>query len=393
MRVASRGLKAALRASPRRPAWSAARPPPLAAAAGESAPRAAAAPPSSAAGAFSKLPVVPAADDHLASAVRRAGRVRADPKIKNDAARARHAAARRLDALAQALCTPVGAMTRAFPAVDALHPFDAALLTLTLGDGRYEKTLARVDAGRRAALQAGKDAAAAAAKARTKADAVAAQADGEAAVRAAWARGGGPALDALKEVAKALRRLPAVDAAAPVAALVGAPNVGKSSIVRALSSGVPEVNSYPFTTRSVAVGHFYVDGVKHQVRERERKREERERERRESERRERERESERANGGRCGLLPCVIVFIIDRPPLSPPLFSFFLSDHRHARPPGPPRPRPQRHGAPHPGHGGPPAGRRPLCRRRGRRVGLVPGRPVERAGRPAGGGGAGRALD
>ena len=48
-------------------------------------------------------------------------------------------------------------------------------------------------------------------------------------------------------------------------ALVGAPNVGKSSLVQLLSSGLPEVQNYPFTTRSIKMGHFYVEGRRHQV--------------------------------------------------------------------------------------------------------------------------------
>jgi len=78
-------------------------------------------------------------------------------------------------------------------------------------------------------------------------------------------RNGARAVDDLKEVAKKLRSLPVVDVSLPTLALVGAPNVGKSSLVKVLSSGTPEVCNYPFTTRSIKMGHFFLDGRKHQV--------------------------------------------------------------------------------------------------------------------------------
>ena len=209
---------------------------------------------------------MPPADEHFSVATRRAGRVRADPKIKNEAARARSWAARRLDALGQELCTPLGKMVAAFPSRSKLHPFERALLDLTLGigkEGRYESTLARVDTGRRATLQAAKEAAAAASKSKTKKEALEAEEAGKESIEKAWRSKTAPAVDSLKEVAKQLRRLPVVDADSPTLALVGAPNVGKSSLVCALSSGEPAVADYPFTTRSVALGHFYVDGSNH----------------------------------------------------------------------------------------------------------------------------------
>jgi hypothetical protein len=66
----------------------------------------------------------------------------------------------------------------------------------------------------------------------------------------------------LIDVQKALRKLPIVRLTVPTVVLVGAPNVGKSSIVRAISSGTPEVNDYPFTTRGMTLGHIqYEDWV------------------------------------------------------------------------------------------------------------------------------------
>ncbi|CAI7837836.1 unnamed protein product, partial [Closterium sp. NIES-54] len=72
-------------------------------------------------------------------------------------------------------------------------------------------------------------------------------------------------VERLKDITKRLRAIPVVRPDLPTLCLVGAPNVGKSSLVRAISSGKPEVCNYPFTTRGISMGHFYVDGEKHQV--------------------------------------------------------------------------------------------------------------------------------
>lgn len=64
-------------------------------------------------------------------------------------------------------------------------------------------------------------------------------------------------LTEITEIHKALRTIPVIHLHLPTIVLVGAPNVGKSSIVRAVSSGTPEVNDYPFTTRGVTIGHIF----------------------------------------------------------------------------------------------------------------------------------------
>ncbi|KAJ1475111.1 P-loop containing nucleoside triphosphate hydrolase protein, partial [Baffinella frigidus] len=61
------------------------------------------------------------------------------------------------------------------------------------------------------------------------------------------------------------RPLGGVDALLPTVVLCGSPNVGKSSLVRAVSSGKPEVQNYPFTTRSTSVGHIADDIIGYPV--------------------------------------------------------------------------------------------------------------------------------
>jgi nucleolar GTP-binding protein len=58
----------------------------------------------------------------------------------------------------------------------------------------------------------------------------------------------------LNEVRNVLRTLPHIDDAFTIV-VAGYPNVGKSSFIRIVSTAMPEVASYPFTTKEIIVGH------------------------------------------------------------------------------------------------------------------------------------------
>ena len=68
----------------------------------------------------------------------------------------------------------------------------------------------------------------------------------------------------LNEARNKLKRLPDIDAG-PAIVVAGYPNVGKSSFVSLTSSAKPEIASYPFTTKGLAVGHFTRNGIRYQV--------------------------------------------------------------------------------------------------------------------------------
>jgi nucleolar GTP-binding protein len=72
-------------------------------------------------------------------------------------------------------------------------------------------------------------------------------------------------LDFLIETKRRLRRMPSIDPEVPTIVIAGYPNVGKSLLVRAMSTGKPRVENYPFTTKKVSLGHFDRDDTRFQV--------------------------------------------------------------------------------------------------------------------------------
>jgi nucleolar GTP-binding protein len=69
----------------------------------------------------------------------------------------------------------------------------------------------------------------------------------------------------LGDVRELIRKVPAIDIKMPTIIVAGAPNVGKSQLVRRISTGKPEVAPYPFTTKSISVGHFDFKKIRFQV--------------------------------------------------------------------------------------------------------------------------------
>ena len=168
-------------------------------------------------------------------------------------ARARNLAVARVRIAGEAIASTLHAVVKGFPSVDRLPPFYRDLVDLLVDKGKLKKHLGAADwaAGRASGLTR---------EYRRKIGRAEGQAIGELRQEAygrlsSVVKQVAPDLDALVDARRALRRLPEIDPAMPTIVVAGYPNVGKSSFVRAVSTGRPKVAEYPFTTKRVSLGH------------------------------------------------------------------------------------------------------------------------------------------
>ncbi|UCE13188.1 MAG: 50S ribosome-binding GTPase [Candidatus Heimdallarchaeota archaeon] len=65
-------------------------------------------------------------------------------------------------------------------------------------------------------------------------------------------------LEFVETVRAHMRMMPGIDLDQPTICIAGYPNVGKSSLVNAVTAATPEIGAYPFTTKEVTLGHLEI---------------------------------------------------------------------------------------------------------------------------------------
>ena len=186
-------------------------------------------------------------------ALRRASKV--EEKVRNADYRARLTAVRKIHSVADNLANPMISYVKAFPSFDIIHPFDREIIDLTVGVDMLKKSLGAVDWARKEVLMISTKYVPKA-RARKSAENTMKIMSEAYTKMTNVVRQISKNLDFLISARSIFRNLPNVDTESPVAVFAGAPNVGKSSLIGSVSTGKPEVKSYPFTTKAVSLGHI-----------------------------------------------------------------------------------------------------------------------------------------
>lgn len=214
---------------------------------------------------FANIPTIMTAEELIEFAHNRSTRLSMKSSLRmKRVERTRIREIARLQEFTKQVLTKINETVEQFPSIDRLHPFYLELTEILVGTDKLKQSLGAVH-NCKPAIQDISDKHVQAIKLsedhrQMKKSRSAAKGRISSILRATAEN-----FDFIIEAKKKLSGLPGIAPNIPSIVCAGFPNVGKSTLVRSVSTAEPEVAYYPFTTRRVIIGHLRVGNQSVQI--------------------------------------------------------------------------------------------------------------------------------
>ncbi|EQB67470.1 MAG: GTPase [Thermoplasmataceae archaeon] len=203
-----------------------------------------------------KIPTVLMADEIIDKCLRKASKIE-EPYNPIFEEKVRRENISRVAAIESAACSHLDRLVKKFPGIERIHPFYEDLIDLSYGRDKYKESLSRVMWASNKIKNLATESIRSIKKKR-KAFLIVEERKKFYGRFCSVIEGISDELVLLNSCRDFIRKLPDVDPDEWAFIISGLPNVGKSSLLSALSGTDEKVAPYPFTTQTVKIGHVQI---------------------------------------------------------------------------------------------------------------------------------------